>query len=336
MAPFENEPKPECAFLFNGDADGLIGQHLLYLHGLRPSLRITGMKRDIKLMQRLPVSFAGDVYAIDISLKSNAEAALAYLQRPGGKLTWFDHHESGDLSATNRFEAHRFETHIHESRGQCTGLIVNGYLGHRFDLWAAAAAFGDNVTASADAVLSRHSLSPGDREDLARLGEWLNYNAYGEIQDALYAPSWLAETMQAFTDPLAFFRESGLFAALGEQLRDDEAKAQALKPWREVQGAKVYRVPDAAWARRLGATLVNRWVRENPESGFAIFQQRSEGGYLVSLRSPQQGPRMQWDAARFAADFPTGGGRVQAAGINALPENLFEACAERFLSELSA
>jgi hypothetical protein len=320
-----------CAFLFNGDADGLISQHMLYLSGLRPTLRITGMKRDISLMQRLPQDFTGDVYAIDISLKTNAEAARAFLSRAGGKLTWFDHHESAEFPASNRLM-----THIHGGRGQCTGLIVNGVLGHRFDAWAAAAAFGDNVNTSADAVLSRHAMTQSDREDLTRLGEWLNYNAYGEPQDALYAPASLAENMQGYADPLNFFRESGLFGPLEAQLRSDEASAKALQPWSERNGARVFRVPDAPWARRFGATLVNRLVRENPACGFAIFQARTEGGYLVSLRSPQQGPRLHWDASHFASDYPTGGGRVQAAGINALPESLFEACAERFLSELSA
>jgi hypothetical protein len=323
------EPK-QVAFLFNGDADGILSQHMLWLSGIRPSLRLTGMKREISLLERLPPSFRGDAHVLDISLKTNAEAARSFLSREGGSLTWYDHHESVDLP-----EQPRLKTHIHPTSGQCTALIVNGVLGHAFDLWAAAAAFGDNVTASAEAILRKHGLSQTDRDALAELGEWLNYNAYGEPEDAFLSPLEFAHRLEGYANPLVFFRESGLFPGLAQQIQDDERHCLALEPWQRRTLASVYRVPDTAWARRFGATWMNRLVRQNPDQGFAIFQARRKGGYLVSLRAPQKGPLSTWNAAQFAGQYPTGGGRVQAAGINALPEDMLESCATAFLNELS-
>lgn len=323
-------PAPATAFLFNGDADGLIGQHLLYLSGLRPSLRITGMKRDLALLRRLPESFRGDVHVLDIGFKANAKDAEAFLARRAGSLTWYDHHESGPL-----LESPEFKAHIHPTRGQCTGLIVNAVLGHRYDLWAAAAAFGDNQVSSAQAVLARHALDEADTLALRQLGEWLNYNAYGEAGDALHTPLSVAQKLEAFDDPRTCFRDSGLFEGLAEQLAEDEAHASVLKPWRQQGNARVYLVPDAPWARRYGATWMNRLVQKHPDQAFAIFQERSDGNLLASLRAPQSGPFASWSAATFAERYPTGGGRVQAAGINALPAEALQACAESFLQSFA-
>ncbi len=317
---------PPTAFLFNGDADGIIAQHLLYLSGIRPGLRITGMKRDLALLRRLPESFHGEVHVLDIGFKANAKDAEAFLARRAGNLTWYDHHESGPLIVAPEFKAH-----IHPTRGQCTGLIVNAVLGHRYDLWAATAAFGDNQVASAQAILARHALSEADTSALRQMGEALNYNAYGEVGDALHTPLSVAQKLEAYDHPLICFRESGLFEGLAGQLAQDEAQASALMPWRLQGNAQVYLVPDAPWARRYGATWMNRLVQKHSDQAFAIFQERSDGTYLASLRAPQSGPYATWSAASFAEKYPSGGGRVQAAGINALPAQSLNDCAEAFL-----
>jgi hypothetical protein len=322
---------PLPAFIFNGDADGLISQHLLFLSGIKPGLRITGVKRDIALMAKLPADYPGDVHVLDLGFKSNASAALAYLAQARGKLTWYDHHESGDLPSSPLFTSH-----IHPTRGQCTGLIVNSVLNHAYDSWAAAAAFGDNVTASADAVLTRTDLAGGAREDLRNLGELLNYNAYGEIEDALFAPLDIATALEGFSDPLAFFQKSGIFAPLAAQLKQDATESDHLSPWKTQAQAQVYRVPNLPWARRYGATWMNRLIRLHPDIGLAIFQEKADGNYLVSLRAPQQGDKTIWSAATFAERFPTGGGRVQAAGINSLPANQLNDCVNAFLKEMAA
>jgi hypothetical protein len=320
----------QVAFLFNGDADGILSQHMLWLQGLRPALRITGMKREIELLERLPATFRGHAYVLDISLKSNAKAAHDFLKRGVGPLFWYDHHESVEMPAGPNFEAH-----IHPTAGQCTAMIVNGVFGHAYDLWAAAAAFGDNVTASAEALLKRQSASDSVRHALAEMGELMNYNAYGEPEDAFISPLDFALRLEGFQNPLTFFQESGIFSDLARQMQEDQSHCQSLEPWQKRGQAAVYRVPDAPWARRFGATWMNRLIRQNPDQAFAIFQARREGGYLVSLRAPHLGRFSTWNAAQFASQFPTGGGRMQAAGINALPENQLEACALAFLDQLS-
>lgn len=323
-------PAP-VAFLFNGDADGILSQHMLYLAGIQPTLRITGMKRDIALLERLPLPFSGDVHVLDISLKTNAKAAQQFLATEGGHLTWYDHHERVDIP-----DGPRFKTHIHPTAGQCTALIVNSVHRHAFDLWATAAAFGDNVTASAEALIRKCEISLGDRNALAELGELVNYNGYGEPEDAWISPLTMAQKLEGFENPLVFFRESGIFEGLAHQLKTDESQCTSLQPWQSQAKAAIYRVPDTAWARRFGATWMNRLIRLHPDQGFAIFQARRDGGYLVSLRSPQKGPLAHWSAAEFASRYPTGGGRVQAAGINVLPEDQLEGCASQFLKELGA
>jgi len=323
-------PAKPLAFVFNGDADGLISQHLLYLAGKTPELRITGLKRDIALLGRLPEGYAGDVHVLDLSFKTNAEAARLFLQKSPGTLTWYDHHESGELPDSPRLKAH-----IHATQGQCTALIANGVLGHAYPLWAAAAAFGDNVTASAEALLQGRDLSEVDRTDLKNLGELLNYNAYGEAGDTLFQPLELAGEMEHYRDALDFYRDGDRFHRLSRQLADDARQSESLGPWKSQGQAHVYLVPNAPWARRFGATWMNRLIRAHGDQAFAIFQEKTQGGYLVSLRAPQSGPLAKWSASAFAGQYPTGGGRVQAAGINHLPQELLQTCASEFLRQLA-
>ena len=67
-----NSPrKKHTVFVFNGDADGIVSQHLLTLAGIAPDLRVTGLKRDIHLLPRVPESEAApdglDLYVCDIT-----------------------------------------------------------------------------------------------------------------------------------------------------------------------------------------------------------------------------------------------------------------------------
>src|SRR4051812_29914479 len=107
---------PAC-FVFNGDADGLISQHLLELHGISPTLRITGLKREIVLLDRLSELENANIHVFDISLDVNRSALMRLLEKPGIQVTWFDHHESGILPDSPRLKAT-----ISNARGTCTAL----------------------------------------------------------------------------------------------------------------------------------------------------------------------------------------------------------------------
>ena len=68
--------------VFNGDADGICALLQLRLQQPRESLRITGVKRDIALLERVSVSSGDHVTVLDISLAKN-QSALQKIARSG-------------------------------------------------------------------------------------------------------------------------------------------------------------------------------------------------------------------------------------------------------------
>jgi hypothetical protein len=80
----------------------------------------------------------------------------------------------------------------------------------------------------------------------------------------------------------------------------------------------VVKLPDEPWARRVSGVLGNELANRNPDKACAIVTQQADGGYLVSIRAPLNN---RTGADELARQFPTGGGRKAAAGINALPSN---------------
>jgi hypothetical protein len=66
--------------VFNGDADGLGALQQLRLAEPVDSILVTGIKRDIALLERV-IAGAGDlVTVLDISLESNREALVRLLE----------------------------------------------------------------------------------------------------------------------------------------------------------------------------------------------------------------------------------------------------------------
>jgi hypothetical protein len=341
-----NSPREKpVVFAFNGDADGIISQHLLHLEGIAPALRVTGLKRDLRLLQRVPETFTGtegcDLYVCDINLGDNRDDLLRMLRNPTIRVTWYDHHEPGEVPRSSRFRSH-----IVTARGTCTALLVHADLAKKGTTldpswaarWASMAAFGDNVPESADALLAPLGLSAGEREALREAGELLNYNAYGESpEDVLFAPLEVAERMSAFRDPSAFLKDSGLIEPLRRQLQEDEREMVGLSPIDSLPGATLYTLPGEAWARRLGSTFANRVALAEPGRAVAILHPLHDGAYQVSIRAPR-GPQKKGThdrkdavpAATLAREFPSGGGRALAAGINHLPAENVEAFTRRF------
>ena len=58
-----------------------------------------------------------------------------------------------------------------------------------------------------------------------------------------------------------------------------------------------------------------------------MLTQKSNGNYLISVRAPLNDKR---GAAELCMQFPTGGGRAAAAGINDLPADSVDAFVEAF------
>ena len=309
-------------YAFNGDADGLCALQQLRLAGAPPGQLVTGVKRDIALLDRV-VAAAGDhCTVLDVSLDVNRAGLLALLEA-GVEIRYFDHHFTGEIPKHPGLEAH-----LDLSPQVCTSLLVDRFLEGRQRAWAIVGAFGDSLTDEARALTAGAGLTADAAERLRQLGVAVNYNAYGEtLADLHVPPAELAEEMIRWTDPLDFAESSAVCRRLAEGFRADMELARQLAPARRTKGAVFFTLPDAAWARRASGTLANDLAKAHAGSAVAIVSPKSGGGYLVSVRVPRESAI---SAEAFCRTFPTGGGRRTAAGINHLPGEDLQKFADAF------
>jgi hypothetical protein len=265
------------------------------------------------------------LYVFDISLDANRADLDRLLKHPGIEINWYDHHEAGEIPTTPRLR-----TRILNARGTCTALLAHADFPGSDPRWAAMAAFGDNLPQAARALLAPLGLDDAAVETWREAGELINYNAHGETpEDVLFQPLDVAERMSAFRDPEAFVRESGIIEPLRAQMKEDEHQMGGLRPERAQEGARLYRLPAESWARRLGSTFASREALAHPECAVAMMHPLRDGAFQVSIRAPR-GAKDAPFASDLAREFPTGGGRALAAGINRLPPDRTEAFARRF------
>jgi hypothetical protein len=100
-----------------------------------------------------------------------------------------------------------------------------------------------------------------------------------------------------------------------------------VKPTRESEKTAVFILPNEAWARRVSGVYSNDLANASPTRAHAVLTERADGTYLVSVRAPLENKQGADDLCR---QFPTGGGRAAAAGINALPGDHLDAFIEAF------
>ena len=301
-------------FIFNGDADGLCALEQLRLAEPGPSALITGVKRDIALVSRVPARNGDACTVLDVSLDSNRAGVLALLEA-GAEVRYFDHHHAGELPSHPRFRPH-----LDLRAEACTSLIVDRYLEGRHRPWAIVGAYGDNLSEQANALCRELGMPEVDAAALKELGVSLNYNSYGEsITDLHVPPAELAEEMLGYPDPLSFSRASASYPRVRQGYLEDMERARRLEPVRQRPGAIVFVLPAAAWARRASGVLANELSRAHQGNAIAVLSPKSDGGgYLVSVRVPN-GSSVAAD--EFCRRFATGGGRRTAAGINHLPDS---------------
>ena len=297
--------------VFNGDADGICALHQLRLADPKESELVTGVKRDIQLLQRVEAGAGDKVTVCDISLDSN-RVALQWLLAAGAEVHYFDHHFAGALPAVGHLQAH-----IDTAANVCTSLIVDRHLGGRFRPWAIVAAFGDGLREVGRRLASDTGFDAAQTQTLARLGECLNYNAYGEtVDDLWFHPEVLYRSLRDYEDPLAFAKDSRIFARLYVGYCEDMDRAQALQPHVERTNGAIYVMPDAPWARRVIGVYANQLAQSQPHRAHAMLSANASGSYTVSVRAPLSRPQGADGLCRL---FANGGGRKAAAGINGLP-----------------
>ncbi len=308
--------------VFNGDADGLCALQQLRLKEPINATLVTGIKRDIKLLGRITAKATDVVTVLDISLEPNRPALEALLQA-GVRVHYFDHHFAAHIPQHPLLVAN-----IDVSPDVCTSLLVDRHLGGKFRSWAVVGAFGDNLNASAQRAAKALHLDEQRLNVLRDLGNCLNYNAYGaSVDDLHFAPEEVFRRLHPYDDPLVFVQEDDTFATLRASYADDFDQAERLTPEYKTEKAALFILPSEPWARRVSGVFANRLVHRAPQCAHALLTRLQGGGYLVSVRAPLAN---KVDADTLCRKFPTGGGRPAAAGINQLPEELFDEFLEAF------
>jgi len=314
--------------VFNGDADGLCAlQQLRLQQPINNTVLVTGVKRDISLLQQVSAGSGDSVTVLDISLDKNREALLELLGK-GATVEYFDHHYAGEIPSHANLT-----THIDTSPETCTSLLVNAHLQGAHLAWAVAGAFGDNFHEAARRAAEPLGLDDAKLDELCQLGTCLNYNGYGtDIADLFFHPQQLAELMRPYADPFDFLANEPAYHTLNEGYASDMASAEALEAELVKEKAALYIMPDAPWSRRVSGVYGNLLARNHPERAHAILTRLEDGAFRVSIRAPLS---TKMGADELCRQFPSGGGRAAAAGINRLEAIDYDRFIEQFLRQFS-
>lgn len=274
------------------------------------SERVTGVKRDIALLERVSADEGDVITVLDISMAKNS-AAVRRLLHAGAMIDYIDHHAPGAVP-----EHDNLSVTISEAPEVCTALLINGRLRGARVQWAVAGAFGDNLDEPAQQLAKKSGIPDSDIVQLKELGVFINYNGYGPtLADLHFHPEALYEALYSAREPLRFIG-SDTFRKLRDGYSEDVAASRAVRPVLEHPEYAVYQLPNAPWARRVSGVFSNDLVRTHPARAHAVLTEQDDDTFLVSVRAPFQ---HRFGAERVCAQFETGGGREAAAGINRLP-----------------
>ncbi len=317
--------------VFNGDADGICA--LLQLHLSQPerinNQLITGVKRDINLLKKVPANtHALHITVLDISLDKNRLELQQLLDR-GFSVFYADHHFAGDFP-----EHPNLQRYIDTKPDICTSLIINKLLNHDYYRWAITGAYGDNMNYNADQLAIKNQISDKNRIKLNNLGTYLNYNAYGtSIKDLHFNPEKLFQKLVLYSNPLDFINDPlSEFSHLEYGFQEDMLLARKTKATIQTEQIAVYILDDASWARRVNGVWSNELVNQFPQRAHAVITHNKEQNYTISVRAPLL---KRFGADELCRQFPSGGGRKAAAGINQLPKTQLEKFIKAFESQYS-
>lgn len=313
---------------FNGDADGICS--LIQFRNEFPcdSTLVTGVKRDIKLVQKLSLESGDQVLVLDVSLEKNHTAVQAALDT-GAEVLYFDHHFAGDAIVHDNLESH-----INTSSDVCTAMLVNRYLEGKYIEWAIVGAFGDNLFASAESLAQQTPLQEREVALLKDLGTYINYNGYGAaLSDLHFEPIDLYKKMLPYSSPLAFIeKDNATFESLKLGYETDMANAASVEAFHETASTAAFIFPNETWARRVSGVYSNDLANGSPDRAHAVLTEKSDGNYLVSVRAPLNN---KVGADELCLQFATGGGRKAAAGINDLEKSQLNTFLDAFDQQFS-
>jgi oligoribonuclease NrnB/cAMP/cGMP phosphodiesterase (DHH superfamily) len=297
--------------VFNGDADGICALVQLRLAKPVKSQLVTGIKRDIKLLDEVKVQKDDRVTVLDISFDKN-RSSVERLLEDGASIFYVDHHLPGEIPSHKNLK-----TLINTDANTCTSLLINDYLEGKYRAWAVAAAFGDNLFDSAKQAAFPLSLGDNQLQQLKMLGICINYNGYGtSMADLHFAPDLLYQELLPYSSPFDFMADNiEVYEKLLAGYSDDMAKAEHIIPEYQTEKVAIYILPDKIWSRRVNGVFSNDLANNHPDRAHAVVSFNSQKGYQISVRAPLNN---KTGADELCSSFPTGGGRKAAAGINHL------------------
>ncbi len=309
--------------VFNGDADGICA--LAQIRNAEPaeSVLVTGVKRDIQLLDKVDAGAGDKITVLDVSLDKNREGLIRALEA-GAEVFYSDHHYAGDIP-----EYEKLTTVINTATDVCTSLLVNQHLKGQFAEWAVTGTFGDNLRKSAQALAKPLNLSEEQLSQLENLGIYINYNGYGSnLEDLHFTPEELFRQVSAYASPFAFMSDSReSFEKLENGYQSDMSAASNLQPEFANDSVAAYILPNQAWARRVSGVYSNDLANATPSKAHAVLTVKADGNYLISVRAPLDN---KTGADELCRSFPTGGGRSAAAGVNDLPADQLKTFIDRF------
>ncbi|MDF2154737.1 DHH family phosphoesterase [Vibrio sp. CAU 1672] len=297
--------------IFNGDADGIIALLQLRFACPRAAQLVTGVKRDIQLVEKVKAGAGDSLTILDISMEKNI-TALSQALAQGAQVFYADHHKAGVIPQHSNLQAH-----IDLDANTCTALIIDQLLDRQYHLWAITAAYGDNLIATADELADQAGLSAEQKMQLKQLGTLINYNGYGTtVADLHYHPADLYHALRHYLSPLEVIADpASPFYTLQAAYQADLESALSVPVTYASDKLQLFVLPNDAASRRISGVYGNWLANQNPDAAHAVLTENPDGRYTVSLRAPLNNKH---GAAAVCSQFPTGGGREAAAGVNAL------------------
>ena len=310
--------------LFNGDADGICA--LLQLRFAEPredAELVTGVKRDINLLKRVEAKVGDRITVLDVSMDKNRDDLIRVLDA-GAQVFYVDHHFPGKVP-----ESSALKSMINEAPNVCTSLLMNHYLRGAYREWAVVGTFGDNLNVSADGLLKNLNFSDQKVTLLENLGIYINYNGYGsDLNELHFKPDDLYRLLSNYKSPFDFVADNAeQFDKLESGYHHDLTAAKTTEPLKATDSIAVFVLPNQSWARRVSGVYSNDLTNQNPDRAHAVLTEKANGNYLVSIRAPLNNKK---GAAALCMQFPTGGGREAAAGINDLPVEMLGEFIDKF------
>ncbi len=309
--------------VFNGDADGICSLVQLRNAEPRDAQLITGVKRDIELLDQVTAGAGDQITVLDVSMDKNKKSLMRVLEQ-GASVFYSDHHFAGDIP-----EHANLTALINTASDVCTSLLVNGYLQGQFAQWAVVGAFGDNLKKSALAAAKPLNLNAPQLEQLENLGIYINYNGYGsQLEDLHFHPADLYRQVADYASPFDFISDNrAAFEKLEQGYQADMSAAANIGPQSVTDSAAVFVLPNEAWARRVSGVYSNDLANGSPDRAHAVLTVKDNGNYLISVRAPLNN---KTGADELCRQFPTGGGRAAAAGVNDLPADQLSQFVDQF------